>query len=105
MEGGGEFLVRSEWDAGGFSSGTGAAASGTASAGPALGPVRIEIYDVQGRLVRRLLDETHGAASVSRLRWDGRDGQGRRLPSGRYWARATRLFGSGTATTPVLMLR
>jgi hypothetical protein len=105
MEGGGEFLVRSEWDAAGSASGSGAAASRAAAAGPALGPVRIEIYDVQGRLVRRLLDTTHGAASLSRLRWDGRDEQGRRLSSGRYWARATRLFGLGTATTPVLMLR
>ena len=100
MEGGGEFLVRSEWNASGFSSGT-----RTAAAGPALGPVRIEIYDVQGRLVRRLLDATQGAASIARLRWDGRDEEGRRLSSGRYWARATRLFGSDTGTTPVLMLR
>ncbi|HKW51144.1 MAG TPA: FlgD immunoglobulin-like domain containing protein, partial [Candidatus Eisenbacteria bacterium] len=91
MEGGGEFLVRSEWGAGGSSSG-----ARVAAAGPALGPVRIEIYDVQGRLVRRLLDATHGAASILRLRWDGRDEQGRKLSSGRYWARATRLFGSGT---------
>jgi len=97
---GGEFLVRSEWDAAGSSAG-----SRAAGAGPALGPVQIEIYDVQGRLVRRLLDAMHGAASASRLRWDGRDEQGRRLSSGRYWARATRLFGSGTATAPVLMLR
>jgi flagellar hook capping protein FlgD len=105
MEGGGEFLVRSEWGAAGSASGSGAAASQAAAAGPALGPVRIEIYDVQGRLVRRLLDATHGAASVSRLRWDGRDEHGRKLSSGRYWARATRLFGTATAITPVLMLR
>jgi hypothetical protein len=100
MEGGGVFLVRSEWDAAGSPAG-----SRAAGAGPALGPVRIEIYDVQGRLVRRLLDGAHGAASAARLRWDGRDGQGRRLSSGRYWARVTRVFGSGEATTPVLMLR
>src|SRR6185295_10306738 len=62
MEGGGEFLVRSEWDAAGSSTG-----SRAAGAGPALGPVRIEIYDVQGRLVRRLLDATHVAVAVSRL--------------------------------------
>ena len=99
MEGGGEFLVRSAWDAAGSSG------SRAAGAGPALGPVRVEIYDVQGRLVRRLLDGTPGAASVARLRWDGRDQQGRRLSSGRYWARVTRLFGSGSDTTPLLMLR
>jgi hypothetical protein len=100
MEGGGVFLVRSEWDAAASPAG-----SRAASAGPALGPVRIEIYDVQGRLVRRLLDGAHGAASAARLRWDGRDEQGRRLSSGRYWARVLRVFGSGEATTPVLMLR
>ncbi len=99
MEGGGVFLVRSEWDPAGSSSGARAA-----GAGPALGPVRIEIYDVQGKLVRRLLDGTPGVASAA-LRWDGRDEHGRRLSSGRYWARVTRLFGSGSATTPVLMLR
>jgi len=99
MEGGGEFLVRSAWDAAGSSG------SRAAGAGPALGPVRVEIYDVQGRLVRRLLDGTPGATSVARLRWDGRDQQGRRLSSGRYWARVTRLFGSGSDTTPLLMLR
>lgn len=100
MDGGGVFLVRSEWDASASPS-----ASRAASAGPALGPVRIEIYDVQGRLVRRLLDSAQGAAPAARLRWDGRDELGRRLSSGRYWARVTRVFGSGWATTPVLMLR
>ncbi len=49
---------------------------------------QLDILDVQGRIVRTL----HGRSAVAgvaelRLEWDGRDRSGRRVPSGRYWAR------------------
>lgn len=53
---------------------------------PADGRARVDVYDVQGRRVRRLYD---GAAPAGRTRvtWDGRDDRGRGLPSGTYLAR------------------
>ena len=50
---------------------------------PAAGPVRVEIYDTRGRLVRRLLDTPLGAGR-HRVFWDGRDTAGRPLASGVY---------------------
>ena len=43
----------------------------------------IDLYDVNGRRVRRLLPSTAGDAA-----WDGRDEQGRALPAGLYLARS-----------------
>ena len=48
------------------------------------GRVHLLVLDVRGRLVRRLLDATLGSGSYEKV-WDGRDGAGRALPSGRYW--------------------
>lgn len=50
------------------------------------GPVRLVIYDAQGRQVRRLLDATR-AAGPGRLLWDGRDDAGRSVASGTYLLR------------------
>lgn len=51
----------------------------------AVGDATIDVYDLQGRLVRHL-----GAHSVGTndgyVSWDGRDGTGRALPSGSYLA-------------------
>ncbi len=59
---------------------------GAAKAGPAR-PL-LEIYDVRGRLVRRLTDGAvaNGRATVT---WDGRGRDGRRLPGGIYLYRVT----------------
>jgi hypothetical protein len=94
------FEVRSESDA----VGDGSRAAG-AAAGPSLGPIRLEIYDVQGRLVRRWDVTPAGTPSRTRLVWDGRDEVKRRVGSGRYWARVTRLRGGGTAAAGFLVLR
>ncbi|HEU4724867.1 MAG TPA: PA domain-containing protein [Candidatus Eisenbacteria bacterium] len=53
---------------------------------PAAGRTKVAVYDVQGRLVKRLLDGwmpagTHGLA------WDGTDEQGRRAAAGVYFSR------------------
>jgi hypothetical protein len=52
------------------------------------GGTDLEIYDVQGRLVRRLVrrDDAEGSYAVT---WDGRNDAGRALPSGSYFARLT----------------
>jgi hypothetical protein len=47
---------------------------------------RIEIFDVGGRRVRRLM---LGAGEEGVVRWDGRDESGHRLPAGLYFARLT----------------
>ncbi len=50
-------------------------------AGP--GPVRLDVFDLRGRLVRRLLDQPL-PAGVHRVAWDGRDSKGRAAASGTY---------------------
>ena len=49
---------------------------------PRAGRVTLDVFDVRGRFVRRLLDaETDGETVV---RWDGRDAAGREAPGGLY---------------------
>ncbi|MBD3162076.1 MAG: PQQ-binding-like beta-propeller repeat protein [Candidatus Latescibacteria bacterium] len=50
------------------------------------GPVRLSVFDVDGRRVlsRTPIRPTGGARSI---RWDGRDGDGRALPPGAYFVR------------------
>jgi len=55
---------------------------------PAAGTVRLDVYDVTGRRVRRLLDGP-AAAGRNEVVWDGRDDAGRALASGAYLARLT----------------
>jgi flagellar hook assembly protein FlgD len=53
---------------------------------PAPAPVRIAVYDIQGRRVRPLLDQTVPAGYHSVI-WDGRDDGGHAVASGIYLAR------------------
>jgi hypothetical protein len=53
---------------------------------PVSTPVRLDVFSVAGRPVATLLDGTL-AAGPHQVRWVGRDGAGRRLPSGIYFAR------------------
>ena len=50
------------------------------------GPVRLVIYDLQGRRVRMVVDATH-PAGPGRAFWDGVDDAGRRAASGTYLVR------------------
>jgi hypothetical protein len=50
------------------------------------GRASLAIYDVAGRLVRRLVDEER-AAGRHEVRWDGRDARGHRVASGIYFYR------------------
>ena len=54
---------------------------------PRFGALRLSIYDVRGRQVRRLLDQPAGASLAGEARWDLRDERGARVASGVYFAR------------------
>jgi hypothetical protein len=53
---------------------------------PRAGEVSLSLYDATGKLVRQLRHGT-AAAGEYRLTWDGRDDQGRSVPSGAYFCR------------------
>jgi hypothetical protein len=56
---------------------------------------RLQIVDVGGRVLRTLRTGT-GAASAGEIVFDGRDGRGRSLPAGTYFARLATAHGSIT---------
>ncbi|MBC8367806.1 hypothetical protein H8E52_10380 [bacterium] len=51
--------------------------------------VSVKIYDASGRLVSTLADDDLMEPGLHILGWDGKDNQGRRQPSGAYFARVT----------------
>jgi hypothetical protein len=53
--------------------------------------IRLEVYDVQGRLVRTLLDGPSDSGS-RRAKWNGRDETGRDVASGIYYVKLTGEF-------------
>jgi flagellar hook assembly protein FlgD len=71
------------------------AAHPTPSAGPVTlefrlaeaGPAALEIFDVVGRRIRLLADDSARAAGPQRIAWDGRDDAGNRARPGVYLAR------------------
>ncbi len=66
------------------------------------GPVRLEIYDKAGRLVRTLADAEQ-AVGPHRVEWDGFDGSERQVSAGIYF---TRLQTSGdVCSTKLILLR
>lgn len=70
------------------------------------GTLTVEVFDVQGRPVRTLFAGPVGAHTHT-FTWDGRDAQGRRVASGRYFARV-RLTSPATRvqrTFPLTLLR
>jgi uncharacterized repeat protein (TIGR01451 family) len=62
---------------------------------PVAGHINLEIYDVHGRMVNRVLDR-HMSSGVHSLSWDGRNGSGERLPAGVYFARVRNATESDT---------
>ncbi|HEY2924446.1 MAG TPA: C25 family cysteine peptidase [Candidatus Eisenbacteria bacterium] len=60
---------------------------GFAVAGPGPQPVRIQIFDIQGRLVATPVSRPFDPGYYE-LRWDGRGGDGREVSSGVYFYRA-----------------
>ena len=69
---------------------------------PATQGVRLNIYDVQGRLVRTLLDEVR-AAGANQVNWNGRDQAGRAAASSTYFARLE--SGGMTSVKPMVLVR
>jgi len=59
------------------------------------GPLRVELYSIEGTLVRTLLHETHRSGCLQ-VSWDGRDAAGQRVVSGPYYCRLRTDFGSDT---------
>jgi len=66
------------------------------------GCVNLRIYDVSGRLVRELVDETRPAARYEEV-WDGLDGAGRHAASGMYFYRLD--AGTFTQTRKMVLLK
>ncbi len=64
--------------------------------------VTLTIYDLLGRKIRVLVDETHGPGRYART-WNGMDGDGRTVPSGVYLYRMT--AGDVEAGGKMLLLR
>jgi hypothetical protein len=53
------------------------------------GAVRVDLFDIQGRLVRRIVDDPAMAAGTHEAIIDGRGSRGEKLPSGVYYIRGT----------------
>jgi flagellar hook assembly protein FlgD len=66
------------------------------------GRVRVGVYDMQGRLVKRLLDEFRTAGSQT-LAWDGTNEWNQRVACGVYFLRIQAL--EGTVTRRVAVVR
>lgn len=69
---------------------------------PAAGPVRLEVYDLGGRLVSRLV-QGHQGAGHHIVEWDGRDDTGRGLSSGVFFYRL--VTGDAVETRKMTMLK
>jgi hypothetical protein len=53
------------------------------------GAVRVDLFNIQGRLVRRIVDDPAMAAGTHEAIIDGRGSRGEKLPSGVYYVRGT----------------
>ncbi len=67
------------------------------------GRLRVRVFDVNGRLVRTLVDETSVPAGLHVVRFDGRDRHGVSLSSGRYFVQAE--TGEGSDVSPLTILK
>jgi hypothetical protein len=69
---------------------------------PEGGPVRLEVFNVMGQVVRTLVDENRPAGTHTTM-WSGTDDYGTRLPAGIYFCRLS--AGRQNITRKVLYLR
>jgi hypothetical protein len=73
-------------DTGGFSARPNPSSGEVAFRLPVTGTWKIEVFDVNGTLIRRL--DTNTSEKSAALSWDGLDVDGRRVAAGTYWVRA-----------------
>lgn len=66
------------------------------------GPLQVRLYDVAGRLVRTLHDESTAAAGYHDIRVEGRDAHGETLASGTYFFRIVSADGVAAGRITVL---
>jgi flagellar hook assembly protein FlgD len=66
------------------------------------GPVTLSVYNIQGRLIRTLLDEARWAGEHSAF-WDGKDELGVDVAAGVYMCRLS--FGEHEATRKMILVR
>jgi hypothetical protein len=67
------------------------------------GRLRVRVFDVNGKLVRTLVDETSVPAGLHVVRFDGRDRHGLSLSSGRYFVQAE--TDEGDDVSPLTILK
>ena len=65
-------------------------------------PLRLNVYDVRGSLVRRLVDRDLPSGTYE-ISWDGRNREGRALPGGIYFVRME--AGDTKESRKVMLLR
>lgn len=70
---------------------------------PSEGPVSLDIADVRGRLVRRIVAAGQQSGGAHTASWDGKNQSGEALPSGLYLARLQ--WGRELRTQKLLLLR
>lgn len=75
----------------------------TLNCGRTSGPLRLNIYDVSGRIVR-ILAAGRPQSAVSSFDWNGTDDSGRRLPAGAYLCRLAAGPGRGRAAATALVV-
>jgi FlgD Ig-like domain/Divergent InlB B-repeat domain len=71
---------------------------------PERGEVRLDVYDVTGRVVRRLLREASAAGGLRAITWDGKDEAGRDVAAGAYFVRMSVVAGP-TSTQRFVLIR
>ncbi len=69
---------------------------------PAPGPVTVRMFDLQGRLVRTLMEKVTLPAGLHEVRIDGRGQRGQTLPSGVYLYRVETTGGALTGRVAIL---
>ncbi len=69
---------------------------------PAAGAVRLQIFDMQGRLVRTLVDGDLPAGTHARV-WDGTDDGGRQAASGMFVSRLA--HGDRTVSRKLMLMK
>jgi flagellar hook assembly protein FlgD len=52
-------------------------------------PLTLQIFNLQGQLVKTLIDDVKLSPGTHSVVWDGKDTAGKRMPSGIYFSRVT----------------